>query len=132
MIEFLNSYIEQDRELKTNRILEERCISKANGRVIQREITRYYSNCDRLIFYAKYSHGVEVLKFYNNSNEKAMRVEFIKDENGYMKKQTVYGSQYKADGIDSEGYKLIKQILNKLKNDKYVDFEKIYEKLISK
>ncbi|WP_207637648.1 hypothetical protein [Clostridium thermobutyricum] len=126
MIEFLNSYIDQDREPKTNRILEERCIAKDTGRVIAREITRYYPNCDRLIFYAKYSHGVEVLKFYNNSNEKAMRIEFIKDENGYRKVQTIYGSQYKVDGIDSEGYKLIKQILNKLSNDKYIDFEKVY------
>lgn len=126
-MQFLNTYIEQDREGESNRIIEQRCICNNTGRVIEREITRYYPNCDRLIHYIMYSYGLEVLSFYNNSNDKAVRVEFIKDDKGYKLNQTIYGSQCKVNGVDVEGYKLINQIINKLKNDKHVDFKKLYE-----
>lgn len=127
MIQFLNTYMEIDREEKTNRILEERCICEKTGRIIEREITRYYPDCDRLIHYVRYSHGMEVLSFYNNSNEKAVRIELIKREDGYRCERTVYGSQYVVEDIDAEGRKLINQVLNKVKNDKFVDFQKIYD-----
>lgn len=127
MIRFLNTYVEIDREDKTNRIIEQRCICEKTGRVIEREIIRYYKNGDRLIHYIKYSHGLEILGFYNNSIERAMRVEYVKDESGYKENRTIYGSQYKVQKIEADGHNLIKQILNKLKDDKYVDFKKIYD-----
>ncbi|MGL5329471.1 MAG: hypothetical protein ACRDD7_09385 [Peptostreptococcaceae bacterium] len=126
MIPYLNTYIEQDREERTNRIIEQRCIN-SKGEVIEREIIRYYPDCDRRIHYIKYAHGWEFLTFYNNSNEKAMRIVYFKDNKGFREEYTIYGSQYKVQGIDAEGYKLIKQILNKLKDDEYVDFKKLYE-----
>lgn len=126
MIPYLNTYIEQDREESTNRIIEQRCIN-SKGEVIEREIIRYYPDCDRRIHYIKYAHGWEFLSFYNNSNEKAMRIVYFKDNKGFREEYTIYGSQCKVQGIDAEGYKLIKQTLNKLKNDKYVDFKKLYE-----
>ena len=126
MMPYLNTRIEQDREEKTNRILEQRCIN-TRGEVVEREIIRYYPNCDRRIHYVRYAHGWEFLSFYNNSNEKAMRVVYFKNDKGHREEYTVYGSQCKVEKIDAEGYKLINQVLKKLKDDKFVDFKKLYE-----
>lgn len=56
-----------------------------------------------------------------------MRIVYFKDNDGLREEYTVYGSQYKVKNVDAEGYKLIKQILNKLKDDKFVDFKKLHE-----
>lgn len=52
MIPYLNTYIEQDREEGTNRIIEQRCIN-SKGEVVEREIVRYYPDCDRRIRYTR-------------------------------------------------------------------------------
>lgn len=126
MIPYLNTYIEQDREKNTNRILEQRCIN-SKGKIVEKEIIRYYPDCDRLIHYIKYAHDWEFLTFYNNSNEKAIRIVYFKDDKGNREEYTIYGSQYKVNEIDAEGYKLINKVLDKVKNDEFVNFKKLYE-----
>ena len=56
-----------------------------------------------------------------------MRVVYFKNDKGHREEYTVYGSQCKVEKIDAEGYKLINQVLKKLKDDKFVDFKKLYE-----
>lgn len=126
MTPYVDTIVETDREEGTNRIIEQRCINK-RGEVVEREVTRWYPNCDRKIKYIKYAHGWEFLTFYNNSNEKAVRVVYFKDDNGKREEYTIYGSQYRVNEIDVEGHKLIKKILDQLKNDKNVDFKELYE-----
>lgn len=126
MIKFLNSNITDIRGGIGNRLLERRCICDNTKRIIEREIWRYYRNGERMIYYVSYSHGMEALKFYNNSNEKAVRIEFIKD-NDFKYGRTIYGATYKVNEIDAEGHKLIKKILDQLNNDKDVDFKELYD-----